>query len=56
MIGPEHVADHIAAVVRHDRRETFVPFWYRTFAIFQGLMPSLVSRIASRSGYRPNEP
>lgn len=55
VIGPERVADHIATVVRRDRRETFVPFWYRTFAILQGLMPSLVSRISSRSGYRSDD-
>ena len=29
VIGPDKVADHIATVVRRDRRETFVPFWYR---------------------------
>jgi len=52
VIGPEHVADHIASVVRRDRRETFVPFWYRTFAVLQGVLPSTVSRFAARGGYR----
>ena len=52
VIGPEHVADHIASAVRRDRRETFVPFWYRAFAVFQGVLPSTVARIASQSGYR----
>ena len=55
VIGPNDVADHIAKVVRRDRRETFVPFWYRAFAILQGLMPSVVSRVASRSGYRSDD-
>jgi short-subunit dehydrogenase len=55
VIRPERVADHIASVLRHDRRETFVPFWYRAFAILQGVMPSTVSRVASRSGYRSDE-
>ena len=56
VIGPEHVADHIVTVVRRNRRETFVPFWYRAFAILQGVMPSTVSRVASRSGYRSDDP
>ena len=57
VIGPDQVADHIATVVRRDRRETFVPFWYRAFAVFQGVMPSTVTRIASsRSGYRTDKP
>ncbi len=56
VIRPEKVADHIATVVRRDRRETFIPFWYRAFAVFQGVMPSTVSRVASRSGYRSDDP
>jgi uncharacterized protein len=55
VIRPERVADHIASVLRRDRRETFVPFWYRAFAVLQGVMPSTVSRVASRSGYRSDE-
>ena len=56
VIGPEDVADHIATVLRRDRRETFVPFWYRAVAVVYGVMPSTVTRIASRSGYRSDNP
>ena len=52
VIGPERVADHIAASLEHGRGETFVPGWYRVFALAQALLPGLVARAGARSGYR----
>lgn len=52
VVGPEHIADHVLKVLERDKRETFVPAWYRAAAIAQALAPGLVSRLASRSGYR----
>ena len=52
VIGPEEVAEHILRVLEQDRRESFVPRWYRVFAVAQALAPSLVARLAARSGYR----
>ena len=52
VIGPDDVAAHLLRVVERNRGESFVPRWYRLFAIAQALSPSLVARLASRSGYR----
>jgi uncharacterized protein len=52
VVGPEHIAKHVLGVIERDRRETFVPAWYRVAAIAQAIAPGLVARIASRSGYR----
>ena len=53
VVGPEHVARHVMRVLEHDRRETFVPGWYRIAAVAQALAPSLLARTLSRAGYRP---
>jgi len=52
VVGPEHVAKHVLHVIARDKRETFVPAWYRAAAVAQALVPGLVARLASRSGYR----
>jgi short-subunit dehydrogenase len=52
VVGPEYVAGRVLKAIERDRREIFVPGWYRIAAIAQGLVPGLVARIASRSGYR----
>ena len=52
VIGPDDVARHILRVLAKDRRESFVPRWYRVFAVAQALAPGLVARLVSRSGYR----
>ena len=52
VIGPDRVAEHILDAVEHGRRETFVPGWYRFFALAQALAPGLVGRFAARSGLR----
>jgi len=48
VVGPEHIADHVVKVLERDKRETFVPTWYRLAAVAQALAPGLVSRFASR--------
>jgi uncharacterized protein len=50
VVRPEDVAQRVLKAVDRDRREIFVPRWYRAAAIAQGLAPGLVARIAARSG------
>jgi len=52
VVGPEHVAQHVLNVIERDRRETFVPAWYRLAAIAQAVVPGLVARMSGRAGYR----
>jgi short-subunit dehydrogenase len=52
VIEPEDVAERMLRAIRRDRVETFVPRWYRVFAIVQALAPGLVGRVAARSRYR----
>jgi short-subunit dehydrogenase len=52
VVEPEHVAEHVVKVLERDKRETFVPAWYRVAAVAQAVAPGLVARLASRSGYR----
>ena len=52
VIRPEDVAARILRVVEKGTRETFIPRWYRAFAIAQALAPGLVARLVARSGYR----
>jgi NAD(P)-dependent dehydrogenase (short-subunit alcohol dehydrogenase family) len=49
---PELVAKRVLAAIEHDRREVFVPRWYRVAPLAQALVPGLVSRLAGR-GIRP---
>jgi short-subunit dehydrogenase len=55
VVGPEHVARHVLRVIKRDKRETFVPRWYRVGAVAQALAPGLVARLLSRTDYR-NDP
>lgn len=52
VIEPEDVARHVLGVIERDRRETFVPAWYRLAAIAQALVPGVVARFAARPVYR----
>ena len=52
VIGPGDVARHVVRVLERGKRETFVPGWYRAFALAQALTPGLVARVAARSGSR----
>jgi short-subunit dehydrogenase len=51
VVRPEDVAQHVLKTIDRDRRETFVPGWYRAAAIVQALAPGLVARVAARSAY-----
>jgi short-subunit dehydrogenase len=53
VIEPEDVGRHVVRSLERGRRETFVPWWYRTFSIVQALAPGVVARAGGRSGYRP---
>lgn len=50
VIRPEDVARRVVKAIDRDRRETFVPRWYRAAAIAQAVAPGFVARIAGRSG------
>jgi short-subunit dehydrogenase len=52
VVDPEHVARHVVQVIERNRRETFVPWWYRIPALVQSLAPGLVARFSARSLYR----
>ena len=52
VVGPEHVARHVLEVIERDKRETFVPRWYRLAAVAQALAPGLVARVSGRANYR----
>jgi short-subunit dehydrogenase len=52
VVEPELVADRVLAALDRDRREVFVPRWYRIAPLAQALAPGLVARVASR-GIRP---
>ena len=51
IIGPERIARSIMAAIRHDRRESFVPWYYRTVAWLQALAPGLMARVLARGKY-----
>jgi short-subunit dehydrogenase len=48
VVEPDYVARHVLKVIERDRRETFVPRWYRAAAIAQALVPALVARMSAR--------
>ena len=48
VIEPDDVARHVLSVLADDRRETFVPAYYRVAALAQALAPGLVSRYLER--------
>jgi short-subunit dehydrogenase len=50
VVGPEDVARHVLRVLDRDRRETFVPSWYRVAALAQAAAPGLLTRILGRRG------
>jgi uncharacterized protein len=52
VVGPQLVAERVLTAVERDRRELFVPRWYRVAPLAQALAPGLVARLAAR-GVRP---
>ena len=51
VVQPDRVARSIVAAIGRNRRERFVPWFYRPVAVFQALTPSLVARVLSRGKY-----
>ena len=51
VVGPPVVADGVMRAIDRDRREVFVPRWYRVPAIAQVLAPGLLVRLGA-SAYR----
>ena len=51
VIGPDRIARSILASIRHNRRESYVPWWYRPVAILQAVAPGLVGRVLGRGRY-----
>ena len=48
VVEPELVAERVLVALDRDRREVFVPRWYRIAPLAQALAPGLVARVASR--------
>jgi short-subunit dehydrogenase len=48
VVEPEYVARRIVRAVERDKREIFVPGWYRVPALAQWIAPGLVSRVLAR--------
>jgi uncharacterized protein len=52
VVEPDDVARHVLKTIKRDKRETFVPRFYRIASVAQALVPGLVARLSARSGYR----
>jgi short-subunit dehydrogenase len=52
VVEPNHVARQVLKAIDRDRRETFVPRWYRAAAVAEALAPGLLARLSARTGYR----
>jgi NAD(P)-dependent dehydrogenase (short-subunit alcohol dehydrogenase family) len=48
VVDPEYVARRIVRAVERDRREIFVPGWYRVPALAQWIAPGVFSRLLAR--------
>jgi short-subunit dehydrogenase len=53
VIEPDDVARAVLRALDRDQREVFVPRVFRLAFIAQALVPGVVGRLSSRSGYRP---
>jgi uncharacterized protein len=51
VIGPERIARSILGAVEHDRREIYVPWWFRPVAWVQALFPGPIGRVLARGRY-----
>jgi NAD(P)-dependent dehydrogenase (short-subunit alcohol dehydrogenase family) len=48
VVGPELVVERLLGAVASDRREIFVPRWYRPAAWVQALFPGTLARVLAR--------
>ena len=55
VIEPPAVARAVLDAIEHDRREVYVPRWYRPLAIAQVLAPGTVARVLGRGSYRSSD-
>ena len=55
VVGPDVVAAAVMRAVDKNRREIFVPRWYRTAAIAQALAPGTLARVMGGSAYRARD-
>ncbi len=55
VIGPDAVAAAVLRAVDKNRREIFVPRWYRVPAIAQALAPGTLARLMGGSAYRARD-
>jgi short-subunit dehydrogenase len=52
VVEPELVAERLLDAVEQNRREVFVPRWYRIAPLAQALVPGIIARVSAR-GIRP---
>jgi short-subunit dehydrogenase len=50
---PSLVARRLLDAVDHDRREIYVPRWYRPAAWLEGLVPGLLTAVRGRTNRQP---
>jgi NAD(P)-dependent dehydrogenase (short-subunit alcohol dehydrogenase family) len=50
VIEPEAVAHRVVRAIDRDRREVFVPAWFRVPAVLQAVAPGLLGRLAGARG------
>ena len=55
VVGPDVVAAAVLRAVDKNRREIFVPRWYRVPAIAQALAPGTLARLMGSSAYRARD-
>jgi NAD(P)-dependent dehydrogenase (short-subunit alcohol dehydrogenase family) len=55
VVEPDYIADRILRSIERDRREVFLPAWYRGPALIQALAPGLVNRLLASRGYRERD-
>lgn len=48
VVEPSFVVERILAAIEHDRREIFVPRWYRPFGWLQALFPGAIANARAR--------
>src|SRR5712691_2031190 len=51
VIGPDRIARSIMTAIRRDRREIYVPWFYRPVTLLQAVVPSAVARVLARGKY-----
>jgi uncharacterized protein len=56
VVEPEYVARRVVRALERNRREIFVPGWYRVPALVQAAAPGLVSRLLGRRARRAGRP